>query len=186
MISPIERVQWYFLARANKVHFELFINSQINRTMLSEIQVKIVFLSLLGREPNPAELQEEIDEVNNTIQALTLKIQSNEEFLELTNTAFGALSFSNDVISLSNIISPFDNGLYMGNNNVSYITSSDYKTVNSPKSNANSLFVPSKPTVTDGKSLRKRTFLPILTAKLRLLNLIRFTRPTMKLLITLN
>lgn len=141
MISPIERVQWYFLARANKVHFELFINSQINRTMLSEIQVKIVFLSLLGREPNPAELQEEIDEVNNTIQALTLKIQSNEEFLELTNTAFGALSFSNDVISLSNIISPFDNGLYIGNNNVSYITSSDYKTVNSPTLLHNNNFI---------------------------------------------
>ena len=109
--------------------------------MLSEIQVKIVFLSLLGREPNPAELQEEIDEVNNTIQALTLKIQSNEEFLELTNTAFGALSFSNDVISLSNIISPFDNGLYIGNNNVSYITSSDYKTVNSPTLLHNNNFI---------------------------------------------
>ena len=60
------------------------------------------------------------------------------------------------------------------------------KTVNSPKNNANLLFVLSKPTVTDGKSLRKRTFLPILTAKSRLSNLIRFTRPTMKLLITLN
>jgi hypothetical protein len=109
--------------------------------MLSDVQVKIVFLSLLGREPTDVELNFETSKVNNSIVRLSEQIKSSEEYLILTNTAYGDLSLSNDIVTLSNIISPFQNGVFIGNNNISYITTSDYNVVTSP-----TIFVDSMPT----------------------------------------
>ena len=101
--------------------------------MLSDIQVKIVYLTLLGREPTIGEVDIEINKVVNSVEALSQRIKSSSEYLILTNTAYGDLSFSNDIVSLSNIISTFENGAYVGNNNLGFITTSDYKNVKSPK-----------------------------------------------------
>ena len=107
--------------------------------MLSEVQVKIVFLSLLGREPTVEEVQIETDKIFNSIEILSTQLKSSIEYLILTNTAYGELSLSNDVITLSNIMSPFENGIFIGNNNMSYITTSDYRFVTTPSLLTNSI-----------------------------------------------